>query len=77
MSIIQTRKIEIELPENMYNVLAEMAVANEETPEQTVLGFIHMSMECELTGGGDMGEQLSKYLCRRHGYDPSGFRKEK
>lgn len=75
MSTIQMRKIEVELPENAYNVLKEMAVAYDQTIEQLTREMVYALMQCDLTGaGGDLSTQLSAYLCKKYNYDPEAWR---
>jgi hypothetical protein len=76
MSTIQERKVEVEMPEPAVRVLEEMALAYEQPLKVMVKQMIYMMMECDLTGSGDMSDELAKYLCRKHGYNPAAWRKE-
>lgn len=76
MKTIQKQKLEIELPENAYNVLREMAVIANQSTEQYAKEMIYAMMECDLTGGGEMGSEISKYLFRKYNYDPNAWREE-
>lgn len=72
----QKRKLEIPLPESAYNVLQEMAVNADQSIEQYAREMIYNMMECDLDGGGDMGREMAKFLCKKYSYNPRAWRAE-
>ena len=74
---IQTRKIALEMPENAYNVLNEMAIAYGQTIDKAALEMIYVIMEMDLTGGSvELDGRLAQFLCKKYGYNPRAWRKE-
>lgn len=74
---VQTRRLEIELPENAYRSLSDVAEASNESVEKYAQKMIYAMIECDLTGGGDLSTDVGEYICKRHGYDTNAWRRKK
>ena len=70
------RMVTLELPDNDYNILQDLAMFYDHPVERLVKSIIDVDLECELAGRENLSSNIGKFLTKKRRYDSRAFRKE-
>lgn len=72
----QMRKVELELPENVYQILKDLSVFYGMTSDESLKEIIRINIDMELDSSGGVPVEIGKFLQKKHNYKPDAWRKD-